>query len=146
MMKAPALWCLLKAMAKQTLQRRCSLIQSYRTIPSWSLQQASQLIITAVNYVRAVVCQDIPAPRSSTVASYEREQKPDYQLPVAYIRFPKKTTTEEDYQSREYSLLHEDEQWLNTHAKYGERGSVSSLLLTQIKGGAQSTEEVVNVG
>jgi hypothetical protein len=73
----------------------------------------------------ALIQQDIPAPRSSAVQSYAAEQSPDFKLPVAYIRFPKRAANEEDYSVREYSLLLEDEQWLSSHPKYGATGTVS---------------------
>jgi hypothetical protein len=72
----------------------------------------------------AISEQDIPAPRSSAVQSYAAEQSPDFKLPVAYIRFPKRAANEEDYSLRDYSLLLEDEQWLSTHPKYGATGTV----------------------
>jgi hypothetical protein len=59
------------------------------------------------------------------VQSYAAEQSPDFKLPIAYIRFPKRAANEEDYSVRDYSLLLEDEQWLSTHPKYGPTGTVS---------------------
>lgn len=64
--------------------------------------------------------KDIPAPKSSTVVTYEQERTADYKPPVGYIRHPKKTF-EEDFSFVDYCLTAEDEAWHMQHSQYGDK-------------------------